>query len=255
MLANYLEKLGLDTKERTIYLVLAELGVQPASVIARRCKLDRVTTYKHLKQLADRGFVKVYFRDSVQCFGIESFENLQANIKEKLTEFEELLSLYPTAANLLHSLKAEEDVIPRLELYEGESGIKNFFRDIVFTAKEENIRQIRLLTANTFEEGAADEALQEVVEEFLADLDERKITIQLFEVTGSLVPERLRSVPHSAINAKSIPMTRGTTTIFLVGRTVYIACLKGAKMGLRIKQAELSQIFHFLFDVVGRRES
>ena len=65
MLAEYLAKIGFSDKECALYQVLAEVGVQPASVIARRSNLDRVTAYKHLKRLAAKGLVKVYSRSGI----------------------------------------------------------------------------------------------------------------------------------------------------------------------------------------------
>src|SRR5438270_798606 len=103
MLQDYLHQLGFSKKESDIYLVLAEVGVQPASVIARRSGLDRVTAYKNLRKLAEKGLVKVYSRDSVQCFGIESFEAIQSYLRERVEGYGGLLERFPTAMQLLRS--------------------------------------------------------------------------------------------------------------------------------------------------------
>ena len=252
MLQQYLEKLGFDEKERTIYLILAEIGVQPASVIARRSNLDRVTAYKHLKKLADRGFVKVYFRDGVQCFGVESFETIEAHLRDRADESHDLLSRFPVAVSLLKSLRGGEDIIPRLQMFEGEAGIKALFRDMLFTVKQEGVQQIRMLTSNTFEEWLGDEPLSKTVRSFFSDLREQKVDVEVFEATGALVPERLRRLSFRTLDLARLPVARGTTNVFLVAHTVYLACYKGNQIGLKIKQADMSQIFHFLFDTLGK---
>jgi DNA-binding Lrp family transcriptional regulator len=252
MLHDYLGKLGLTDKERAIYVVLAELGVQPASVVARRCNLDRVTTYKHLKKLGERGFVKVYVRDGIQYFGIESFENLYGFLQERVEHFSELAKLYPTAANVLRSLRGSEDLVPRLQLFEGESGMRALLRDILFTLQQGGLRQVRMLTANVFEEWTADASLEKIVRGFFTELQQRGIALDHFEVTGGMVPERLRHKIHGNSPITGVTVVRGTTGIFVVGHAVYLACYRGNQIGLKMQHAEISQIFHFLFDLVGR---
>ena len=253
MLDSYLRQLGLSDKERSIYVVLAGVGVQPASVIARRCGMDRVTTYKHLKKLCDEGLVKLYVRDSVQCFGIESFEGIERHLKDKLRGYEDLLENFPTAVNVLKSMKEDADLIPKLQIFEGESGIRALFRDIAFTARQEKVKQVRIFSSNTFEGWLGNEPLSKIVQEFFKELDERGITTEMFEATGSLVPEHVKK--HALKQAADTPLTvaHGTTNILIVGNTVYLACYKRSMIGLKITQAELSQLFHFLLDVVGRK--
>lgn len=252
MLTDYLEQLDFSQKDKKIYLVLAELGVQPASVVARRSGIDRVTAYKHLKKLSERGFVKTYVRNGVQAFGIESFDAIEEYLKHQIEQNQGLLSQFPTALNILRSLKGQEDMVPRLQMFEGETGIKSLFRDMLFELKEADILQIRMLSSNTFEEWVGDEPLSKTVRAFFEDVRDRNIVIELFEATGGLIPERVRLVPPEELNLSNLPIARGTTNIFVVGHTVYLATYKGGQVGLKIKHADLSQIFHFLFDYLGR---
>ncbi len=252
MLKEYLSTLGFNDKETALYMVLAEIGVQPASVIARRSNLDRVTAYKHLKKLAEKGLVKVYSRNGIQCFGIESFEALESYVGEHVQSYSDLQKRFPIIANALRSLRGSEDAVPRLQIFEGTAGIKALFRDMLHTVKQENVRQVRLLSSNTFEEWLSDAAMQRIVDGFFTDLREQKVSVELFEVTGGLVPERLRKLSGKDISASSSLVTHGSTNIFLIGHTVYLACYKGTQIGLKMTQAELSQIFHFLFDLAGK---
>lgn len=253
MIQEYLSALGFTDKEVKVYLVLAEVGMQPASVIARRCNLDRVTAYKHLKKLAGKGLLKVTSRRGVQCFGIESFDALETYMTEKMETYADLQKKFSTVSNVLRSLRESEDTIPRLQIFEGLSGIKALFRDMLFTLKQEKVRQMRLLSSNTFEEWLSDAALDRVVKSFFKDLATQKIEIERFEITGGLVPERLRKLTGSDTADAPTLVARGSTNIFLIGHTVYLACYKGTPIALKITQAELSQIFHFLFDVAGKK--
>ncbi|TSC57918.1 MAG: Sugar-specific transcriptional regulator TrmB family, partial [Candidatus Peregrinibacteria bacterium Greene0416_62] len=95
MLKDYLGKLGLTDKEQTIYLTLASIGVQPASIIARRLDLDRVVTYKHLKKLESLGLMKVYIRDGIQYFGVTGAEGIAAHLQDREQSVEELAAQIP----------------------------------------------------------------------------------------------------------------------------------------------------------------
>ncbi|MBI2453345.1 hypothetical protein HYV56_01435 [Candidatus Peregrinibacteria bacterium] len=252
MFQQFLAQVGLNEKERLLYIALAEIGIQPASVVARHCRLDRVTAYKNLKKLADKGLVKVYSRDNIQCFGIESFENLQVYLKERLSQFENLLCDYPMIENLFRSLKGDQDMIPKLQIFEGEAGIKNFFRDLLFEVKSEGLHQIRMLTSNTFEERLGDVPLSKFVEDFFQEIRDRKIDFEIYEASGNLIPERFRKISFASFAPAKFPAARGTTNIFLAGHAVYLACYKHSQIGLKIKQSEISQIFHFLFDFMAK---
>lgn len=254
MLDGYLQSLGFSKKEASIALVLAEIGVQPASVISKRAGLDRVTTYKHLKKLADQGFAKIYVRDGIQCFGLESFDVIEAQLKEKAEKLNELVDRFPTAVNLLKSLRGDMNIIPRLQLFEGESGIRSLFRDMLHTFKTEGIRQIRILNSNTFEEWMGDEPLQKTVRTFFNDIQKSGLDAQIFEVTGALIPEQLHETSLREVDPKHITVVRGTTNVFLLGHTMYLACYKGNQIGLKVQHRELAQIFHFIFDLLGKRQ-
>jgi len=254
MIKDYLEKLGFNNKEKELYLTLTEIGVQPASVIAQKCGFDRVTTYKNLKKMADKGFVKTYYQNNIQCFGIETFENLKIHLNEKFNKYSELLEEFPMAEKILTSMKEREDLIPRLQIFQGEAGIKNFFRNLLEEAEKENVHQIRMLTSNTFEERLGDIPLSKFVKEFFTEIKKRKIDLEIFEATGTLIPEALHKTSFKDFDPNLLPAAKGTTSIFLAGYAVYIACYKSSQIGLKIKHSEMSQIFHFMFDILGKKK-
>jgi hypothetical protein len=209
-----------------------------------------VTTYKDLKKLAMRGLVTTYFRDGVQCFSVENLDVLQEQAKEKVQLYEKLLEDYPTVRQVLESMRSPKNILPKLRLFEGEAGIKALFRDVLFELRAGNIHQIRMLSTNTFEEQRGDEVLQQSAQSFFADLKKNKITVELFEATGGLVPEHLERVGNVDTET-NLPIVHGTTGLFLVGQTIYLVSWKGGHVGLKIAQSDLSQIFHFIFDLLG----
>jgi hypothetical protein len=78
-----------------IYLAALELGLQPASVIARKAGLKRVDTYNHLRKLCGIGIFRVDRKDGVTFFTTCSPERLVCLIKIKkhiIAEVEKNLS-------------------------------------------------------------------------------------------------------------------------------------------------------------------
>ena len=55
-----LQNLGLKKKECNVFLCSLRLGQQPASVIARTLKLNRVTAYVILKDLFKRAYTFIH---------------------------------------------------------------------------------------------------------------------------------------------------------------------------------------------------
>lgn len=250
MLVDYLKTLGLSDKESQIVLALSELGVQPASIIARRTMLDRITAYKNLRKLTQQGFVRIYFRDAVQCFGLESMEVIEAKLRSRAEDAQELLEKFPTAAQLLKSLGHLGGSVPALEIFEGFSGLQGLFRDILFELKTQNICQLRILSSNTYEERIDDPSLLRIVRNFFQDLEKQHYALQFFEATGGMVPERVRKLSKENLN-EGLPFAQGTTNVFIAGSAVYLSSYRGNKIGLKLKHHDLSQIFHFLFDLLG----
>lgn len=164
-----------------------------------------------------------------------------------------LLGQFPTAVNLLKALQGKGQMIPKLQMFEGEAGLKSCFRDLIFEIRNQDLRQIRMLTSNTFDERLGDASLSKFVRQLFADIRKHKIDVEMFEASGTLLPERIRAVPFDTVNPDKLPAARGATNIFLVGQSVYITCYKHSQIGLKITHGEISQVFHFLFDMMGRK--
>lgn len=251
MLKEYLSQLGLSDKERTIYLTLADLGVQPASIIARRLDLDRVVTYKHLKKLESLGFAKVYIRDGIQYFGITGAEGIAAHLEDREQFVEELAAQIPAVETELKQILRGEGFVPTVQVFQGKSGIKALFRDLLFEAKHEGVMRIRMLTSNTFDQHMGSTTLAKFTEEFFKDVQKAKLAIEMLEASGTLLPEYIRRLDPVHFDPHEFPAARGATNVFLVGTALYLACYGDSLIGLKLKQEQMSQIFHFFFDAIG----
>ncbi|MBP7114511.1 MAG: hypothetical protein KBA40_03595 [Candidatus Peribacteraceae bacterium] len=252
MLANYLAKLGLNEKEQAIYLMLASMGVQPASIVARRLTQDRVVTYKHLKKLESMGLVKVFIRDGIQCFGITGAEGIESHLEDRNQTVAELADLIPDIATELKTLTRGEGFVPTLQVFQGKSGIKSLFRDLLFEAKSEKLLRIRMMTSNTFDQQMGSVALSKFMGDFFRDAKESNLSIEIIEASGTLLPEYIRRIDPRHFDPDELPASRGATNVFLVGTALYLACYGDSQIGLKIKQEQMSRIFHFFFDAISK---
>lgn len=252
MLSDYLLKLGLSPKEKTIYLALASIGVQPASIIARRLELDRVVTYKHLKKLASMNLVKVFVRDGIQYFGITGAEGIEALLNDRAESIGTMKKEMAAVSVALRNMSRGEGFDPTLQTFQGKSGIKSLFRDLLFEAKKESVLRIRVLTSNTFDQqmGAID--LSVFMKDFFVDAGSSGISLEILEAAGTLIPEYIRRIDPKHFYPEDFPASRGATSVFLVGTALYVASYGDSPIGLKMKHTETSQIFHFFFDVISR---
>lgn len=136
-ITQLLQDLGLTDKEPDVFLALLKTpGVQPASVIARKVDLNRVTVYKTLVKLAQMGLVTKTMKFGITCFFAEDpdkvLENLLKKRKDQLqTLGQQLLAVLPEIKNL----RQQELYIPKVRFYEGAEGVKRVYEDTLIEKK------------------------------------------------------------------------------------------------------------------------
>lgn len=127
-LHSILTDIGLNEKEADVYLAALELGSSPASDIALRAKLNRVTTYDILKKLIHKGFISTHTQRKVQMFVATDPDTIRADVLHRYELFKAALP----DLRRLHGKTAH----PRVRYYEGIEGIKRVYADTL-TAKTE----------------------------------------------------------------------------------------------------------------------
>lgn len=81
---SILKQLGFADQEVDIYLSLLQLGGSQASAVARDIGIKRTTVYHTLKQMAEKGFVTVYFRKNKRFYYAQKPNRLAALYSKKL---------------------------------------------------------------------------------------------------------------------------------------------------------------------------
>lgn len=127
-LQNVLINIGLTGKESKVYLASLELGPSPASNLALRAKLNRVSTYDVLEKLIKRGFISTYTHKRVKFFVATEPDLLRQDVRKKYLDLKEAL---PDLRRLHGST-----YVPRIRYYEGIDGVKKVYADTL-TSKTE----------------------------------------------------------------------------------------------------------------------
>lgn len=124
-----LKELNLSDREVKVYLSLLMLGQSSANEVAKKARLNRVSTYDILKSLLERGFVSYVIISGVKHFEavepsmfLDSLEEKQEKIKAVMPELE--------------SIKTSLTKKPQIEVYEEINGLKSIFNDILSENKE-----------------------------------------------------------------------------------------------------------------------
>ena len=119
---------GLSEKEAKIYLANLEVGTNKVSVIAKKARLNRVTTYDILERLLEKGLSSLIIQDGQKVYTALDPKLLIRRSKEKVKQLEKSLPL-------LKKLSSKTDH-PKIEYFEGLEGIKQVYTDTL-SAKTE----------------------------------------------------------------------------------------------------------------------
>lgn len=129
MLNKVLADIGFSQKEVAVYSSLVELGPQPVSIIARKSKLNRSTTYVVLESLLKRGVISKFTRSDIQHFAATNPESLLDYIKRTKQEldrhYQEIEDILPHIKSLANPYALK----PRVRYFEGTEGVKQTMED------------------------------------------------------------------------------------------------------------------------------
>ncbi len=128
ILKDVLTNIGLNSKETAVYLAALELGDSPASEIASRAKMNRVSTYDVLEKLSKKGFISSYTKDGVKTFAATDPEIIRKDLNKKYKDLEEALP----ELRRIHG----KTVHPLVRYYEGLEGVKKIYSDTLAAKTE-----------------------------------------------------------------------------------------------------------------------
>lgn len=134
-----IKHLGLTDKEARVYLAALEVGSSTVAEIARRARINRVTTYDILEKLLKRGMMHFLTKDSVRYFDATEPDIISQEFTRKVHNFKKALPEFRRMRG--------EAAHPKIRYFEGLNGIKTLYAETL-TSKTEilnysNSKEIR----------------------------------------------------------------------------------------------------------------
>lgn len=117
-----LRQIGFSDKSSRVYLALLSLGEASVIEIATQTRLKRTTVYNVLPELIQAGLVRTGRRGKRRIFFVDDVRAISEKMKQDLL----------TAELLIPRLQGLQQVLPnrpRLQIFEGQSGVRDFFLD------------------------------------------------------------------------------------------------------------------------------
>ncbi len=132
MIITTLKNIGLTEKEIKIYLLIIKHREITAGEISKRTKDSRTHTYDTIKKLIEKGLVTCVIKNNIKFFKSVDPNKLLDYLDEKKSKIEheekEINKIIPEIKKLQKDFK-KDDV--KIEVYEGEEGLKTIMKDII----------------------------------------------------------------------------------------------------------------------------
>jgi HTH-type transcriptional regulator, sugar sensing transcriptional regulator len=130
VLQAYLDRIGLNPKERQIYEMLLTLGVAKAAEVAKRTNIPRQTAYSILESLVAKHIVDVHAHRGVRVYSANP-QILLRRVRSAQDELERTYVDLQKEIPKIEALKMRPAAIPEMKYYEGTEGLKELFNDIL----------------------------------------------------------------------------------------------------------------------------
>src|SRR3989338_8812183 len=126
-----LEKLGLDSKETSIYISLLSLGPSPIRKIAEHAGINRGTTHDTLRELREKGLVSYYHKEKRQHFVAEEPKALANLLLRRKQDIEKTEAAIKEIIPELSSLSRAAGNSPTVKYYKGYAGLRTILEDVL----------------------------------------------------------------------------------------------------------------------------
>ena len=123
-LIKELEELGLDDNEIKVYQSCLRLGDSKVHDVSKESQLIRTTTYGVLKSLIEKGIVSSINKEGVNFFQAVNPEQLIYILDHKKEKIQGIIPKLKEIANT-------SSPFPKVRFFEGESGVKAIFDDLL----------------------------------------------------------------------------------------------------------------------------
>lgn len=189
MVIDTLVDIGLTEKEAKVYLANLELGPSTVSKIAKRAKINRVTTYDVAEKLVNKGFLNFVTKHKTRFYNATKPDLVFQNSKRKIDAFQKSLPF-------LKRLQGETPH-PRVRYFEGIEGIKSIYEDTLSSKTDilnfSNSEEIRRFWPTYDQDYVQKRAKKKIYLRGVSPLDEAGLQVQ---AENKKYYRNIRLIPH-----------------------------------------------------------
>ena len=126
-----LDRLELNPIEKDVFIANYQLGTAPASAIAKKAGLNRVTAYEALRRLSKKGLVRIGAKRNtkIKYFEVEDAQAVENSLLQRRENLETAIHDLRKILPEFRSLRKGAPDRPKILFYEGIEGIKNILLD------------------------------------------------------------------------------------------------------------------------------
>lgn len=140
MIESILQSLGFNTDEIECYIVLLELGTNPAGVVAKKMAVPRPTLYDTLAKLQNKGLVTQSVNDAgVKTFTALEPEKINQLFEQQKEQLEKSQELFKQILPDLMKKQPSKLLKPNFQLFEGEEGVRHVLKDMLLYSNMETM--------------------------------------------------------------------------------------------------------------------
>lgn len=231
-----LRDLGLSDKEVKIYLALLSIGQSSVNSIAKRARLNRVTTYDVLKYLQEKGLVSYVIKSGVKYYEAAEPSKFLGDLQEKQAKVKSIL---PELEELKESVKEK----PGIEVYEGLAGLKTILEDVIKENKESWF--------------ISDSVFMDSLEFYFPHLIKQKRKQGIFSRVITSDNKRMRQYkaknPKKYVDLRFIDEKLHTTKIIYGDKVATLTFEKENSMGIMVRNKQMAENERKLFELLWKQ--
>lgn len=140
-----LQEFGLSSNETQVYIATLELGETTVARISKKSKVKRATTYLAIDSLKARGLVSTSKKGRRTVYQAQNPKRILENFDERR---ESIMRAIPELMALSNAL----DVKPKIQYFEGKSGVEEVFKDMLSSPGKEILEWYSESYATEFDE-------------------------------------------------------------------------------------------------------
>lgn len=139
MIEEIFKQLDLSTTEVKTYLLLLETGPIPASQLAKKLNQPRSSLYGFIKRLQEKGLVAESLKLGIKVFSAEPPEKISLLFQQRIEALERNQKTFQEILPELQKKQGDKYINPKLQLFEGEDGVKNLLKDVLLYSDLETL--------------------------------------------------------------------------------------------------------------------